>query len=133
MLFRLRARHGVEDHRLRHGRLPGRPAEHREEPARGRGTGWRGAARALLARDLAQPAPHHRVRRHDQPDHAPSGPRQGGPIRSTTLFVYAIYEEVFQNLRVGRASALVVVFFLVLSVLTVLNLWAFRASRGVRA
>lgn len=53
---------------------------------------------------------------------------QGGPVRSTTLFVYAIYEEIFMNLRVGRASALVVVFFVLLVALTSLNLWAFRAS-----
>lgn len=58
---------------------------------------------------------------------------QGGPVRSTTLFVYAIYEEVFMNLRVGRASALVVVFFGVLVVLTLLNLWAFRVSHGGKA
>jgi len=30
---------------------------------------------------------------------------QGGPARSTTLFVYAIDEDMFINLRVGRASA----------------------------
>lgn len=56
---------------------------------------------------------------------------QGGPVRSTTLFVYAIYEEIFVNLRVGRASALVVVFFVILILLTVLNLWAFRQSGGL--
>ena len=56
---------------------------------------------------------------------------QGGPVKSTTIFVYAIYEQVFMNLRVGRASALTVVFFAVLVVLTTLQLWAFRAaSRG---
>jgi ABC-type sugar transport system permease subunit len=53
---------------------------------------------------------------------------QGGPVSSTTLFVYAIYEQVFVNLRVGRASALTVVFFGVLAVLTALQLRAFRAS-----
>ncbi len=58
---------------------------------------------------------------------------QGGPVRSTTLFVYAIYEEVFMNLRVGRASALVVVFFGVLVVLTLLNLWALGVSQARRA
>jgi sn-glycerol 3-phosphate transport system permease protein len=58
---------------------------------------------------------------------------QGGPVRSTTLFVYAIYEEVFMNLRVGRASALVVVFFAILTLLTLLNLWAFRLSRREEA
>lgn len=56
---------------------------------------------------------------------------QGGPVRSTTVFVYAIYEHVFVNLRVGRASALTVAFFVVLMLLTLLQLWTFRrASRG---
>jgi ABC-type sugar transport system permease subunit len=54
---------------------------------------------------------------------------QGGPVRSTTLFVYAIYEQVFLDLRIGRASALVVVFFVVLLALTLLQLWAFRLAR----
>jgi len=56
---------------------------------------------------------------------------QGGPVKSTTLFVYAIYDEVFINFRVGKASALVVVFFAILLLLALLNLWAF-ASRGTR-
>jgi sn-glycerol 3-phosphate transport system permease protein len=51
---------------------------------------------------------------------------QGGPVRSTTIFVYAIYEHVFANLRVGRASALIVVFFALLLALTGLQLWLFR-------
>lgn len=53
---------------------------------------------------------------------------QGGPVRSTTVLVYAIYEQLFRDLRVGRASALVVVFFIVLSGLTWLKLRAFRAE-----
>jgi sn-glycerol 3-phosphate transport system permease protein len=56
---------------------------------------------------------------------------QGGPVNATTLFVYAIYEQVFLDLRVGRASALTVVFFFVLLALAALQLWAWRA-RGVR-
>ena len=51
---------------------------------------------------------------------------QGGPVRSTTVLVYAIYEQLFRDLRVGRASALVIVFFVVLSALTWLKLRAFR-------
>jgi sn-glycerol 3-phosphate transport system permease protein len=51
---------------------------------------------------------------------------QGGPVRSTTLLVYAIYEQIFLNLRVGRASALVMVFFALLLGLTLLELRAFR-------
>ncbi len=54
---------------------------------------------------------------------------QGGPVRSTTVFVYSIYEQMFMNLRVGRASAEVVLFFCFLMSLTVLELWAFR-KRG---
>jgi sn-glycerol 3-phosphate transport system permease protein len=51
---------------------------------------------------------------------------QGGPVRSTTVFVYSIYEQMFMNLRVGRASAEVVLFFCFLLTLTGLELWAFR-------
>ncbi|RYZ04491.1 MAG: sugar ABC transporter permease [Myxococcales bacterium] len=53
---------------------------------------------------------------------------QGGPVRSTTVLVYAIYEQLFRDLRVGRASALVVVFFVVLAALTWLKVRAFRAE-----
>lgn len=57
---------------------------------------------------------------------------QGGPIRSTTVFVYAIYEQVFLNLRVGRASALTTWFFLLLLMLTGVQLWAWRLSTTAR-
>ena len=53
---------------------------------------------------------------------------QGGPAHATRLFVYAIYEQIFLDLRVGRASALTVVFFAVLLALASLQLRAFRAS-----
>jgi ABC-type sugar transport system permease subunit len=59
---------------------------------------------------------------------------QGGPARATTLFVYAVYEQVFLNLSVGRASAYAVVYFLVLCALAGLQLRAWRAqSIGRRA
>jgi len=51
---------------------------------------------------------------------------QGGPVHATTVLVYAIYEQVFLNLRVGRASAEVCVFFTLLLGLTALQLWAWR-------
>jgi ABC-type sugar transport system permease subunit len=57
---------------------------------------------------------------------------QGGPVRASSIFVYAIYEQVFVNLRVGRASALTVVFFGLLVVLTALQLWAWRRGSGGR-
>lgn len=55
---------------------------------------------------------------------------QGGPARATTLFVYAIYEQVFMNLSVGRASALAVVYFVVLCALAALQMRAWRAQAG---
>ena len=51
---------------------------------------------------------------------------QGGPVHATTVFVYAIYEQVFLNLRVGRASAEVIIFFSVLLGLTALQLYGWR-------
>jgi sn-glycerol 3-phosphate transport system permease protein len=51
---------------------------------------------------------------------------QGGPVHATSVFVYAIYEQVFMNLRVGRASAEVVIFFVLLLGITSLQLWAWR-------
>ena len=55
---------------------------------------------------------------------------QGGPVRSTTVFVYAIYEQLFLDLRVGRASAEAVVFFLILLTLTALNWLIFREEQS---
>jgi sn-glycerol 3-phosphate transport system permease protein len=40
--------------------------------------------------------------------------------------VYGIYEQIFLNLRVGKASAEVVLFFVVLLGLTALQLRAWR-------
>lgn len=61
----------------------------------------------------------------------------GGPARATTLFVYAVYEQIFMNLSVGKASALAVVYFLVLSILAALELRAWRSrahgTRGARS
>jgi len=57
---------------------------------------------------------------------------QGGPVRSSTIFVYAIYEQVFVNMRVGRASALTVVFFVLLLGLTGLQWWLWRKSADSR-
>jgi sn-glycerol 3-phosphate transport system permease protein len=55
---------------------------------------------------------------------------QGGPVRSTTVFVYAIYEQLFLDLRVGRASAEAVVFFVILSLLTGAQFLLFRQKES---
>jgi sn-glycerol 3-phosphate transport system permease protein len=54
---------------------------------------------------------------------------QGGPAHATELFVYAVYEQIFLNLSVGRASALTVVFFAVLLALAALQLRVWRSPR----
>jgi len=55
---------------------------------------------------------------------------QGGPVRSTTVFVYAIYEQLFLDLRVGRASAEAVVFFGLLLLLTCAQFLLFRGEEA---
>jgi ABC-type sugar transport system permease subunit len=51
---------------------------------------------------------------------------QGGPVHATEVFVYAIYQQVFMNLRVGRASAEVVVFSVLVLALTGAQLRVWR-------
>jgi sn-glycerol 3-phosphate transport system permease protein len=55
---------------------------------------------------------------------------QGGPAGATELFVYAIYEQIFLNLSVGRASALTVVFFALLLAAAALQLRAWNVRGG---
>ena len=58
---------------------------------------------------------------------------QGGPAQATQLFVYAIYEQIFLDLSVGRASALTVVFFALLLAVASLQLAAWRSRTRGRA
>lgn len=44
----------------------------------------------------------------------------GGPLNSTKVIVYWIYETAFHEFRVGRSSALVVILFIILLTLTAL-------------
>ena len=43
---------------------------------------------------------------------------QGGPINSTNVFVYSIYQESFVNFRFGTGSAQAIMLFLVIMLLT---------------
>lgn len=45
----------------------------------------------------------------------------GGPVDSSTVLVYRIYEEGFRNFRMGYASALSWMLFLIVGVLTVIS------------
>jgi len=51
---------------------------------------------------------------------------QGGPITSTMIYVYYIYEQAFQYFRLGKASAAVVIFFALILLLTLLQWLVFR-------
>lgn len=54
---------------------------------------------------------------------------QGGPLRSTTIFVYSIYRDAFINFNFGFASAQAVTLFLIILALTLIQ---FRyLERGV--
>ncbi len=53
---------------------------------------------------------------------------QGGPVNTTSIYVYYIYEQAFQYFRLGKASAAVVVFFLVILALTLAEWKLFRRS-----
>lgn len=50
---------------------------------------------------------------------------QGGPLDSTNVIVYAIYKNAFEYFRIGKASALAYVLFIIIFVLTALQ-WHFR-------
>ena len=51
---------------------------------------------------------------------------QGGPVTSTMIYVYWIYEQAFQYFKLGKASAGVVVFFVLIVFLTVAQWLLFR-------
>ncbi len=51
---------------------------------------------------------------------------QGGPVTSTMIYVYYIYEQAFQYFKLGKASAAVVLFFIVIVALTFAQWLAFR-------
>ena len=50
---------------------------------------------------------------------------QGGPLDSTNIIVYAIYKNAFEYFRIGKASALAYVLFVIIFILTSLQ-WYFR-------
>jgi ABC-type sugar transport system permease subunit len=137
---RLWPRRDVEAHRLRDDRLPRGLAERPTIAVRGRGA-RRGSRRArlrhvtlpLLAPTAAFVATTTLVTSFQAFDIVRIM-TQGGPARATELFVYAIYEQIFFNLSVGRASALTVVFFALLLAAAVLQLrvWSARGHGAPR-
>ena len=50
----------------------------------------------------------------------------GGPAFSTSTLVFYIYHQAFENFRMGYASAIAVVLFVMLALLTALQLWLLR-------
>ncbi len=51
---------------------------------------------------------------------------QGGPLNATTVLVYYLYEQAFQNFTFGYASAIAYVLFLIIAVVTLIQ---FRVGR----
>ncbi|HEX6446401.1 MAG TPA: sugar ABC transporter permease [Streptosporangiales bacterium] len=54
----------------------------------------------------------------------------GGPVDATTTVVYRIYDDAFKFLQVGRASAVAVVLFVVVAVVSLLTRRVTRRARG---
>jgi multiple sugar transport system permease protein len=51
---------------------------------------------------------------------------QGGPLNATTVLVYYLYEQAFQQFNLGYASAIAYFLFLVTIVITVIQFWLGR-------
>jgi len=51
---------------------------------------------------------------------------QGGPLNATTVLVYYLYEQAFQQFNFGYASAIAYFLFLITIVITVLQFWLGR-------
>lgn len=53
---------------------------------------------------------------------------QGGPVTATTTVVYQIYQRAFNDFRMGYASAMSIVLFLIIFAVTLLNFRMFKDS-----
>jgi sn-glycerol 3-phosphate transport system permease protein len=51
---------------------------------------------------------------------------QGGPVTATMIYVYYVYEQAFQYFKLGKASAAIVVFFVLILGLTAVQWWLLR-------
>ena len=51
---------------------------------------------------------------------------QGGPLNATTVLVYYLYDQAFQNFNFGYASAIAYFLFLIIIVITVIQFWVGR-------
>ncbi|MFD2131380.1 carbohydrate ABC transporter permease [Pseudogracilibacillus auburnensis] len=47
---------------------------------------------------------------------------EGGPVNSTTTLVYLIFKEAFENINMGYASAIATILFLVILIISIVNL-----------
>jgi multiple sugar transport system permease protein len=48
---------------------------------------------------------------------------EGGPSNSTLFYAYHLFKEAFQFFRMGKASALAWILFVIVLLLTLLQLW----------
>jgi ABC-type sugar transport system permease subunit len=52
----------------------------------------------------------------------------GGPMNSTRVLVFHIYETAFSLFRMGYASAMAVVLLIIILILTLIQRWLFRTD-----
>jgi multiple sugar transport system permease protein len=57
---------------------------------------------------------------------------QGGPLGSTKVLVFYLYEHAFMFFNMGYASAIAYIMFALLFALTLIQIWAFR-NKGAMA
>jgi multiple sugar transport system permease protein len=61
---------------------------------------------------------------------------KGGPLHSTTVVVYYLYEQAFQFFHAGYAAAIAAALFVAIALITIVQLWATRdpsTTRGDRS
>ena len=53
----------------------------------------------------------------------------GGPLNSSTTFVFYLYERDFENLDLGFASAMAVVLLIIVLALSLVNILCFERNK----
>ena len=54
----------------------------------------------------------------------------GGPHKSTLTLVYLIYSEGFINMKIGYASAMSVIFLIIVLIISLIQMKLSKASQG---
>ena len=52
---------------------------------------------------------------------------QGGPLDSTNVLVYKLYQSAFEYFNIGEASAIAYILFVIIFLLTIIQ-WVFKSK-----